>query len=603
MSRNNTCRAVLGLSAAFVVLASQSGAATWTPVKNLPPNSAPIGHMLLLTDGSIMAQDYTNGSCSAKWYRLQPDSTGSYVNGTWSALASMSTGRLFFASVMLPSGKVFVLGGEYSGSSCSANDNNTGEIYDPVANTWSPIATFPQSQFGDDMAILLNDGNILASYLAGRETYLYTPGTNSWTFASEKFNNDVSDEEGWTKLADGKILTYDIFQTLAVGGSNKGYAELSNALGSAWADISPDDGSANGAIPALSSVALGYELGPQLRLQDGRVLVIGATNNTALYNETTNTWAAGPTIVGNLNGTNAAFGADDAPAAILPNGHVIFAADAGPNPVTSTGNTTNGSHTVTNIPHATIALLQQYWAVAQQDGGTGVIPSGTYIYSIDNVNNTVTLFDGCCNYVNATGTVTGEGLVFGGIFSNPTQLFDFNPAGNSGAGSISPVSPALSTNYLTNDGSFLSRMLMLPTGQLLFSDGSNQLNIYTPDGTASPAYKPVINGIAYSGTTGVFTLTGKQLNGQSAGSAYGDDVMNDSNYPIVRLTSTTGTVYYARTTNWSNYGVATGATAETVTFTVPAGITAGNYSVLVSGAGIQSSPVALNITSSELTPP
>ena len=63
--------------------------------------------MLLLTDGSIMAQDYTNGSCSAKWYRLQPDSTGSYVNGTWSALASMSTGRLFFASVMLPSGKVF----------------------------------------------------------------------------------------------------------------------------------------------------------------------------------------------------------------------------------------------------------------------------------------------------------------------------------------------------------------------------------------------------------------------------------------------------------------------------------------------------------------
>src|ERR1035438_6877267 len=98
-----------------------------------------------------------------------------------------------------------------------------------------------------------------------------------------------------------------------------------------------------GTLPLLSSDALGHELGPVLRLQDGRALVIGANGLTALYTPGTNTWAAGPSITGTLNGHPATFGADDAPAAILPNGHVILAADAGPAAVTSTGNTTAGS--------------------------------------------------------------------------------------------------------------------------------------------------------------------------------------------------------------------------------------------------------------------
>jgi len=55
-------------------------------------------------------------------------------------------------------------------------------------------------------------------------------------------------------------------------------------------------------------------------LPDGRVFQIGANGNTALYTPSTNTWAAGPTIP---NGK----GADDAPGAVLPNGHVLFAAD------------------------------------------------------------------------------------------------------------------------------------------------------------------------------------------------------------------------------------------------------------------------------------
>ena len=122
--------------------------ATWTPLANQFPDPGGTGTMMLLTDGSVMVQD--NGFNAAQynqWFRLTPDASGNYANGTWSQLASMSTQRLFFASNVLPSGKVFVLGGEFSDPNLDGNITNTGEIYDPVANTWSPIAPYPE-RFG-----------------------------------------------------------------------------------------------------------------------------------------------------------------------------------------------------------------------------------------------------------------------------------------------------------------------------------------------------------------------------------------------------------------------------------------------------------------------
>jgi hypothetical protein len=61
-------------------------------------------------------------------------------------------------------------------------------------------------------------------------------------------------------------------------------------------------------------------------------------------------------------------------------------------------------------------------------------------------------------------------------------------------------------------------MLVLPTGQVLFSDGGAQIWAYTPDGAPDPARLPVINSVVYNGG-GLFTLTGTQLNGQSSGAA------------------------------------------------------------------------------------
>ena len=72
-----------------------------------------------------------------------------------------------------------------------------------------------------------------------------------------------------------------------------------------------------GNLPALLSTArVGDEFGPTLQLPDGRVWQVGATNNTAYYNPATNTWAGALSFPANL-------GADDAPGAMLPNGHAL----------------------------------------------------------------------------------------------------------------------------------------------------------------------------------------------------------------------------------------------------------------------------------------
>jgi hypothetical protein len=92
--------------------------------------------MIQGTDGSILVQAYDGQT----WMKLTPDDKGSYTNGTWTTLASEPVARLYFASQIMPDGRLFVAGGEYSGPALQPNWSNTGEIYDPLANTWTPIA-------------------------------------------------------------------------------------------------------------------------------------------------------------------------------------------------------------------------------------------------------------------------------------------------------------------------------------------------------------------------------------------------------------------------------------------------------------------------------
>ena len=47
------------------------------------------GHALLLTDGTVMVHHEDPNDGFSDWWKLTPDINGSYVNGTWSQLASL----------------------------------------------------------------------------------------------------------------------------------------------------------------------------------------------------------------------------------------------------------------------------------------------------------------------------------------------------------------------------------------------------------------------------------------------------------------------------------------------------------------------------------
>src|SRR4051794_18022202 len=89
---SRAARAGSAIARAIEPLECRRMLAGWTPLTNLAP--AGVGTMLLMTDGTVMAQA---GGISAQWMRLTPNANGSYVNGTWSSTASMSISRLYFA--------------------------------------------------------------------------------------------------------------------------------------------------------------------------------------------------------------------------------------------------------------------------------------------------------------------------------------------------------------------------------------------------------------------------------------------------------------------------------------------------------------------------
>ncbi len=102
-------------------------------------------------------------------------------------------------------------------------------------------------------------------------------------------------------------------------------------------------------------------------------------------------------------------------------------------------------------------------------------------------------------------------------------------------------------------------MLVLPTGQILFTDFSNDVELYTSNGSPYPGTAPsaLFATAVTTLTRGVtITLFGFKFNGASQANAYGDDFQDATNYPLVRITNkSTGHVFYCRTHDHSTMAV------------------------------------------------
>ena len=151
---------------------STTSASPWTPLTNQPNflvdgASVPI----LLTDGSVLVQD----AGFPDWWKLTPDKFGSYVNGTWTQVASLPAtySPLYHSSAGLPDGRLIIEGGEYLLSLDQTQLVPTwtpqGSIYDPIANTWTPVA--PPAFFGGFWTLPTNDWRCPERRVSRRDVY------------------------------------------------------------------------------------------------------------------------------------------------------------------------------------------------------------------------------------------------------------------------------------------------------------------------------------------------------------------------------------------------------------------------------------------------
>jgi hypothetical protein len=274
-----------------------ASASPWTPLANKPPQ--PIGLMLLLPDGTVMAQ---KNDTNVNWYRLTPDIHGSYVNGTWTNLASMHDFRLYYASQVLRDGRVFVAGGEYGTGYANA------EVYDPLSNTWTQLP-IPNSvlntnrYFSDCMSEMLPNGSVLvAPKNNGLTNVIYDPAANTWSVGPTNLADQQ--ETSWVKLPDDSIISIDFEST-----TTERYIPSLNQ----WV--------ADAAAPKIWNLTHG-ETGPAFLLPNGNAFFIGGNGQTAIYSPSGSTspgtWTTGAMLPDGMT-------AQDAPGAMLVNGRILCA--------------------------------------------------------------------------------------------------------------------------------------------------------------------------------------------------------------------------------------------------------------------------------------
>jgi hypothetical protein len=220
-------------------------------------------------------------------------------------------------------------------------------------------------------------------------------------------------------------------------------------------------------------------------------------------------------------------------------------------------------------------------------------PTGTGTWSagpdIPQVGGRTMVCNDCPGALLPNGSVLVAAAPFvRGDWGSPISFFEYDPTAN--LFHSAPTPP--------NNGAQLywSRFMLLPTGQVLFSPSSNDVQCYTPSGGPDEDWRPTISTVIRHGgplATDYFLLKGTQLNGLSQANMYGDDCYASTNYPLVRLRNVdTDEIFYCRTYDFSTLGVATGHSLQSLRFTAHH-VPHGHYDLCVVANGISSHCVSL----------
>ena len=285
------CAVLCAALMAMILLAGSASAGmpnSWTPAA--PLNTARfIDASARLRNGDVLVAggEITSGTITNSAEIYDPGSD------TWTSAGAMSTPRFGMLAVTLQGGKVLIVGGSSDNSGATSLD--TGEVYDPGTNTWTPVANTMSSPRGDYPAVaVLRNGTVLiaggsdTSGTAVASADIYSPATNSFGPASPM--GTARQFSVATLLPSGKVLV--------AGGEDAAGAPVASAE---IYDPGTDSWSA-----AANSMSVPRTFPGVAPLPNGDVLVAGGliggnfnapsatTASTDIYHPSTNSFSAGP---------------------------------------------------------------------------------------------------------------------------------------------------------------------------------------------------------------------------------------------------------------------------------------------------------------------
>jgi hypothetical protein len=468
-----------------------------------------------------------------------------------------------------------------------------------AVGTWTPVARVaPDINIGAMM--LLPDGTVMCQKWTSCAWDRLTPDTNgsyingTWSIPARMIN----DRDGFQSqiLCDGRL-----FVAGGAAGSGHGRAEIyqiTNNLWTATPDPAPVLGQSDDTFSFIDS--------PSELLPNGDVL---EDYGNLIYEVASNEWVQCPGPLGDQ---------DEASWIKLPDDSIL-SIDYQPPDSTST----SSERFIPSLNEwiADAPVSQQEFDLDDGEIGEGfLLPNGqvfqlggtgtTAIYTPSGTTNTGVWVDGpdipdqlYAEYAPAAMLANGKILCV--LASTPNPEFDtvfyyyyyefdpvsntFTQAGSPFGGTHSDLSPA-----------YNEHLLDLPDGSVLFCD-ANTLNLYVyqPDGSPVTNGQPVINTVT-TNLDGSYHLTGTLFNGISEGASYGNEFQSGTDFPVARLTNSTGLVRYARTYNWSSTSIFTGTNIMTTEMALPAGLLPGTYQLSVSANGISSAAVPLTVNGTPL---
>jgi hypothetical protein len=529
---------------------SNAALAQWTSLNNaalagtggVGPGTATLTTCELLTDATVICQEYNTNH----WHRLAPDNTGSYVNGTWD-------------------------GNTPGVPTIPDMPNGTDTSYGCTNCTYGPLYYAAEVLKDANMVVIGGEDNFAFTSTRGVDTnigFIYNSATNTWgNQLTENFGGgNVGDTES-VLLQDGTFLLPNI--------NNKQMESLNEATGtftvltqSGKLDKFNEEGWTilpnNTILTVDAFIASSFE-------------IFNPSGNTSVTSPAPGTWGLPPGITSSTMPVNIADtsnlgnSAEVGPAVLRPDGTVVYFSgnSLGQNAVYDWASGTWTHPSGIDFP----LVSGQTYHISVKDGPASLLPDGNVLVQAAPVNNSQ------------------------GTFLTGSQFFEVSLGTNALNSVTNPPNAA-------NLASFNGRMLLLPTGEVLWTTDQGQVQIYQNGGTPQDAWRPTItsfNPHVAPGTT--YSISGTLFNGFSQGAFYGDNAQSSTNYPLVRITvSASGHVFYARTHDHSRMGVEAVGDTETIStsFDAPAGLeTTGPCTISVVANGIASTPVTVNCATNQ----